>query len=103
MPMYDMVCPRGHSNEAYVSYKQYDLGSFGRCGRPDCSLALSPLIPDNVSLYGLMRCRDSAFDDAHEATGEKVTSTKDIDRLEKAGVIRAVTNPSRYRKFRDKS
>jgi hypothetical protein len=49
-----------------------------------------------------MRCRDAAFSDAEEATGERINSTKDIDRLEKAGVIRAVTNPSRHRQFKDK-
>lgn len=102
MPMYDMVCPKGHSNEEYVSYKQYDHGSFGRCGRPDCSLPLTPCIPESVSLYGLMRCRDEAFSDAYEATGQKVNSTRDIDRLERSGVIRAVTNPSRHRTFKDR-
>ncbi len=101
MPFYDMVCPGGHSNEAFVSYKDYDRKDFGKCNI--CLQSYSPQIAENISLYGLMRCKDDAFDDAREATGEDIRSTRDIDRLEKAGVIRAVTNPSRYRKFKDKA
>ena len=66
------------------------------CGRP---LVVGVHTP---ALYGMMRVKDKDFADATEATGEAVASTHDIDKLEKAGVIRAVTNPSRYRKFKEK-
>jgi hypothetical protein len=100
MPFYDMVCEGGHQNEVFCSYNDYDKKNFPMCNI--CQTRFNPCIAENIALYGLMRCRDEAFDDAKEATGEDIKSTKDIDRLEKAGVIRAVTNPSRSRAYKDK-
>lgn len=100
MPFYDMVCKGGHPNEVFVTYDDYDKKAFGKCNI--CLQKITPCIPESVTLYGMMRCKDDAFSDAEEATGEKITSTRDIDRLEKQGVIRAITNPSRHRKFKDK-
>jgi hypothetical protein len=105
MPLYDMYCagtPR-HKLSRYMTYAEYDEydpldeDSF-HC---PCGHTLTVGI-HSPALYGTMKCKDQAFADAEEATGHKITSTHDIDRLEKAGIIRAVTNPSRHRVYKDK-
>lgn len=106
MPLYTLLCPDSNGLhtpvEKLMTFAQYDRGikrGYGAC--PDCGGGLTPAL-NQSALYGMMRVKDSDFADAEEATGEKITSTRDIDRLEKAGVIRAITNPSRYRKFKEK-
>ncbi len=99
MPMYDFscdYCDKIHTES--LSFSEFDGKQFPVCCRGH-RMSVRLNVP---ALYGMMRCRDSAFSDATEATGEAVSSTKDIDRLEKAGVIRAVTNPSRHRTYKDK-
>lgn len=101
MPYYDLTC--GHSQR--ISFERFDgLKSMGwpdgTCDH-ECVGAM-PIAAPPVTFYGAWRISDSDFRDCEEATGQKIRSTKDIDRLEKAGVIRAVTNPSRSRKFKEK-
>jgi hypothetical protein len=100
MPMYDLRCWEcgQQKRNQWLTYNDYDAGAFGFC---KCGGVMGPLL-NAPSTYGLMRCHDQAFADAEEATGCSISSTRDIDRLERSGVIRAVTNPSRARKFVDK-
>jgi hypothetical protein len=103
MPFYDATCRDcGVEGTVFLYYAQFDAAK--RRGGTKCYVCngLADFKVNKPNLYGLMRCKDAAFADAEEATGERINSTKDIDRLEKAGVIRAVTNPSRARKFKDK-
>lgn len=105
MPFYDMYCGanKKHVAHRHMSFAEYDAYDPFEEGAPICHCGGTLHVGVHTpALYGLMRTKDQAFADAEEATGEKITSTKDIDRLEKAGVIRAVTNPSRYRKFKEK-
>ncbi len=100
MPVYTLKCHLcGEQKDAYVSYADYDAGAFPDCTERSCRDLEVPCQPmvNFPSLYGMMRVKDQAFSDAHEATGCEISSTKDIDRLEKAGVIRAITNPSTYK------
>lgn len=98
MPFYEFKCCNKKPILEHKTFAQYDAWDFPKC---ECGLVMQPRV-NTPALYGLMRCKDDAFSDAEEATGQKITSTKDIDRLEKAGVIRAVTNPSRARIYKDK-
>jgi len=95
MPYYDFTC--GHTRK--FSFAEYDLcndrAGFEPC--PTCGVDSNPISANVATLYGLTRYADKAFADASEATGEKITSTKQIDHLEKTGVIRAITNPSTYK------
>lgn len=101
MPIYALTC--GH--EAIISFNRFDALKELGWPKSTCPHECVDSRPNSANLatfYGAWRISDPAFRDAEEATGEKIRSTKDIDRLEKAGVIRAVTNPSRSRKFKEK-
>lgn len=51
-------------------------------------------------VYGTDKFSDSGFRDASEASGERITNTKQVDKLEKAGLMQAVTCPSQHRKWK---
>lgn len=103
MPFYNMYCEMKHRASRHMTFSEFDKYDPLAEESPHCFCGRTLHVGiHQPALYGMMRVKDSDFADAEEATGEKVTSTRDIDRLEKAGVIRAVTNPSRYRKFKEK-
>lgn len=100
MPYYDFKCRMcGRVTEKNLSYPDYDRRKFPSCCYCLCEMNAQLSSP---ATYGTMKVHERAFADAAEATGETINSTHDIDRLERAGVIRAVTNPSRHRSFKDK-
>ncbi len=73
-----------------------------RTACPVCGSEAKRILFYRFTVYGTDRFSDKAFADASEATGQKITNTKQIDALEASGEIRAITNPSRHRKFKEK-
>jgi len=99
MPLYDFICKNKHITEDVISFNDFDKSAFGTCG--ECDSPRKPVAANDVGVYGTDKFSDSAFRDASEAAGFTVTNTKQIDKLESAGKMYAITNPSRHRKTKD--
>lgn len=95
MPMYSLICKWKHITDKIVSFDEYDKSAFGACDT--CGDSCKPVAANDVAAYGTDKYSDDAFRDASEAAGFEVTNTKQVDKLEKAGKMYAVTNPSRYK------
>lgn len=98
MPMYDFVCEKDGKFEKFFSIAR--VPGETPCGK--CGEEAKRVLFYSFGIYGTTKFHDKAFADASEAMGKPIQSTKEIDALEKAGEIRAITNPSRHRKYKDK-
>jgi hypothetical protein len=65
-----------------------------------CGLPASRDLIATFSVYGTDKFHDQGFADASEASGKRITNTKQVDRLERSGFMQAVTCPSQHRKRR---
>lgn len=96
MPFYDLTC--GHV--VRISFDRFDALKELDWPKSTCDQGCvdsRPISAPPVTFYGAWRINDPVFRDAEEASGEKVHSTKDIDKMEKAGKMYRITNPSQYK------
>lgn len=93
MPFYDMACQRcDHEQPVRLSYAEFDKKAFPEhCSEPMVTKINLP------TFYGAWRIGDKDFKDATEASMLEIKSAKDIDKLERGGVMYPITNPSRHR------
>ena len=99
MPFYDFACANcGEKYEKSYTYAKVPPAIECPCGNKADRI----LFYKSVTTYGTDRFSESAFQDASEASGEVITNTKQVDRLEREGKMYAITNPSRARKFKEK-
>lgn len=97
MPLYEYKCPDHGQFDQVAPMKDYlKPQPCPTCSQPSVKLISVPVV------YGTMKLHDKVMADASEASGEEITNTKQIDALEKAGKMYAITNPSRARKFKEK-
>lgn len=99
MPRYDFKCPEHGQFEEFYAYSE-TLPDETKCYR--CKQASPRVLFYSFGLYGTEKFGDKSFRDASEALGRTVRSTKEIDKAEASGEIRAITNPSRHRTYKDK-
>lgn len=86
MPLYRYECDScGNIDEKFRFIKSYKRA--GKCSvcKKKTHFILSP-----VSFYGWNRFTGDGFKDAEEASGQKITSTKQIDMMEKQGIMRCI-------------
>lgn len=94
MPYYDLLCGNcGRTETKTLSFDQYDRGDFPVC---ICGDMARPVAANKVTAYGTMKLQERTFREASIAAGQKITSTKEIDLLEKTGKMYPITNPSQY-------
>lgn len=96
MPFYDFQCPCGERYEKRISYQ--DVRDTDTCA---CGKQAKRILFYGFTVYGTDKFSEAAFSDASEASGMKITNTKQIDKLEKDGFMYAVTNPSRHQSYKD--
>jgi len=98
MPVYDFVCKRdGPWEDVYPMASVPDTAPCPKCSKPSKRTLFY-----KFNIYGADKFHDGVLADASEAAGFTITNTKQVDALEKAGKMYAITNPSRARKFKDK-
>ena len=99
MPNYTLICPRKHTREEFMTFSEYDALVEGTSSKvcESCGVECRPISVNPTVFYGAWRIDDKDFRDAEEASGIKIKSTKDIDKLEKAGKMYRITNPSQYK------
>lgn len=98
MPSYDFVC--GKHGPWTDIYPMASVPDTAPC--PKCKKDSKRTLFYKFTIYGTDKFHDDAFADASEASGRKVTNSKQIDSMERNGEMYAITNPSRHRKFKDK-
>lgn len=98
LPNYDFNCKK-HGPWTDI-YPMASVPDSAPC--PKCNKKSKRTLFYKFSIYGADKFHDKVLADASEASGGKITSTKQVDALEKAGKMYAITNPSRHRHFKDK-